>query len=62
MNLNPPAKIRKALYILNIVGAPLVAYAVAKGYIGQLELNLWSGEVSATALLAGYNVETGVKK
>ncbi|MBA2952099.1 hypothetical protein GON03_18970 [Nocardioides sp. MAH-18] len=55
MNLNPPRRVRAAIYIANVVGAPLVAYCFAKGWIGQLEVTLWSGEVSAAFLLAGLN-------
>lgn len=56
MNFNPPYKIRAILYILTAVGTPLVAYLLAKHVIGNLEVALWSGEVSIVNAMATLNV------
>lgn len=56
MELNIPYKVRAAIYVLNLIGAPFVAYALAKGWIGQLEVNLWAAELTAVLAMAGLNV------
>jgi hypothetical protein len=55
MKFNPPARVRAAAYILTAVGTPLVAYLLAKGIIGELEMNLWAAEVTAVMAMAGLN-------
>jgi len=55
MTLNPSRRIRAALYVANMIGTPVVAYALAKGWIGTLEVTLWSAEATATFALAGLN-------
>lgn len=56
MRFNPPSRVRAAIYIITALGTPLVAYLVAKGTIGELELNLWAAEVTAVNIMAGLNV------
>lgn len=56
MRVNLPAKVRAALYILTALGTPLVAYLLAKGVIGELEVSLWSGEVAVVTAMAALNV------
>ncbi len=56
MTVNLPRRLRLALYLLNVCGTPVVVYALAKGWIGQLELTLWGAEVTAAMTLAGLNV------
>ena len=56
MRVNIPSKWRVAIYVLNVVGTPVVMYARANGWIGDLELNLWAAEVAAAFALAGLNV------
>lgn len=58
MRANPSSRWRLVIYVLNVVGAPLVAYAKAKGWIGDLEVQLWSAEVAAAFALAGLNVRS----
>lgn len=58
MIVKMPSWLRVTIYVTNGLGAPLVAYALAKGWIGQLEVTLWSGEVAAAFVLAGLNVTT----
>lgn len=59
MNLNPPEKIRKALYVITGVGGPLVAYLLAKDLIGTVEVTLWSAEVAVISAMAAFNVQSG---
>jgi hypothetical protein len=54
--INAPKVLRIAIYVLNVLGTPLVVYALAKGWIGELELTLWGAEVTAMAAMAGLNV------
>jgi hypothetical protein len=56
MTLNLPYRVRAALYIITAVGTPVVAYLLAKGTIGTLEVSLWSGEVAVVSALAALNV------
>lgn len=58
MSLNPPYKVRAVLYILTALGTPLVAYLSAKGLIGNLEVALWSAEVTVVNIMASLNVVT----
>lgn len=60
MNLNVPPAARLVIYVVNVLGTPLVAYASAKGWIGDLEVSLWSAEVAAAFALAGLNVAAKV--
>lgn len=55
MKLNPPRRVRAAIYVTNMVGTPVIAYALAKGWIGPLEVTLWGAEVTAAFGLAGLN-------
>lgn len=55
MRINPPRRVRAALYVLTAVGTPVVAYLKAKGYIGDLELTLWAAEVTVVNGLAALN-------
>lgn len=56
MKIKFPPSLRVAIYVLNVLGAPLVAYLRAKDVIGDLEITLWSAEVAAAMLLAGFHV------
>lgn len=56
MTLTIPYKVRAALYVLNAVGSPVMAYLLAKGVIGNLEVTLWAAEMTAVFALAGLNV------
>lgn len=49
-------RIRAALYILTALGTPLVAYLNARGWIGELEVALWSAEVAVIMGMAGLYV------
>lgn len=56
MRLNPSPKVRLVLYILTAITTPVVAYAQAKGFIGTLEVTLWSAEVAVVSAMACFNV------
>lgn len=56
MEFNIPAKIRATLYILTALGTPVIAYLAATGVIGNLEVSLWSAEVTAVSALAAFNI------
>lgn len=55
MTFNVPYKIRAGLYLLTAIGTPVVAYLFAKGFIGDLEVVLWSAEVTVVSALAAFN-------
>lgn len=55
MTLNPPRRVRAALYVLTAVGTPVVVYLQAKGIVGDLELVLWGAEVTVVNGLAALN-------
>lgn len=54
--VNLPYKVRAALYIFTLLGSPVIAYLLSKGIIGNLEVALWSAEVTAVLTLAAFNV------
>lgn len=56
MQFNPPYKVRAILYLITALGTPVVAYLLAKGVIGQLEVVLWSAEVAIVNAMAALNV------
>ena len=56
MNLNLPSKYRKIIYVITAVGSPIVAYLALKGIIGDVEVSLWTAEVTVAAALAAFNV------
>jgi len=57
--LNLPRWARAAIYVLNVLGTPVVIYARAKDWIGDLELTLWGAEVAAGFTLAGLSLPAG---
>lgn len=56
MTVNLPKWVRALVYALNVLGTPVVVYARAKDWIGDLELALWGAEVAAGFTLAGLSV------
>lgn len=59
MRLNLPDKWRKAIYVINILTAPVMAYLSALGVIGEAEMTLYLAEVAAMSGLAAINTNTG---
>lgn len=55
-DLNLPSKVRAALYVILMIGAPIVAYCQIKGFIGTAEVGLWTALTVAVAGLARLNV------
>lgn len=58
MRINLPSKVRVMFYVLTALGTPVTAYLLAKGIIGELEVSLWSGLVTAVTSMAALNVST----
>lgn len=58
MVLNPPSKVRAIIYVVTALGTPAVAYALARHWIGPLEVTLWSAEVAVVNTLAALNVSS----
>jgi len=56
MRFNLPARARVIIYIVTALGAPIMAYLFAKGYIGELEVGLFSALVTAVNGMAALNV------
>lgn len=61
MNLNPPRKVRVLIYLASLVLSPVMTYLLAKGVIGDLEMALWSAEVSVAFGLAALNTGAQVE-
>jgi len=61
MKFNPSPRVRQAIYLITGFGTPLVAYLLAKGLIGELEVALWSAEVLFASGLATVNVKKSKK-
>lgn len=59
MKIKLPYKVRATLYVLTALGTPFVAYLLAKGFIGELEVALWSAEVAVVSAIAAFNVTKG---
>lgn len=58
MTINPPRRVRVALYLVGVFLAPLVAYLYDRGVIGSAELALAGAWFAALNLLAAANVDT----
>jgi hypothetical protein len=58
MTINPPRQVRVGIYLLTALGTPLIAYLAARGVIGDLEVALWSAEVTVASTLAALNTGT----
>ena len=58
MTINIPSQVRSFLYILLVIGSPIVGYlAIAQpDIIGPNEVALWSALTAAIALLARLNL------
>lgn len=54
-----PARVRFYIYIANLLGSPVMAYLLARGVIGTLEVGLWAAEMTAAFALAGLNTNKG---
>lgn len=52
MSITLPYKLRVGLYLLTVVGTPVVVWAKAHGWITDLDLTLWGAEVTAVTGVA----------
>lgn len=57
MNLNPPYKVRLALYVIFSIGGFVVAYLTNKGTIGTDEVTLYTTVTGFVFALAGINTK-----
>jgi hypothetical protein len=55
---NPPPKVRTAVYIITALGTPIIGYLLSREIIGELEVSLWGGLVTAVNSMAALNVNT----
>ncbi len=64
MTINIPSQVRSALYVLLVIGSPIVGYlAIAQpDIIGPNEVGLWSALTAAIALLARLNLTPDAPK
>lgn len=56
MTVNIPSQVRSALYIILLLGSPVVAYLQTSGHIGTNEVTLWLALSAAIALIARLNL------
>lgn len=56
MQIDIPAPVRAALYVLTALGSPIIGYLLAKDIIGTLEVSLWGGLVTAVNAMAALKV------
>lgn len=58
MTFRIPYRIRAGIYIFTALFTPVVIYLKAKGIIGDLEVGLWSAEVTVASSMAAFNTST----
>lgn len=58
MKLNPPHRVRAAIYLATVIGTPVMVYLQAKGWIGPDEFILWGAEVTAVSGMAALNAKS----
>lgn len=56
MTLNPPRRVRVALYLFGMVLTPLVAYGFDTGHIGTAEVTLFGAYIALAFAIAAGNV------
>lgn len=61
MRVNLPDRVRAAIYVLTALGTPVIGYLLARGTIGELEVALWGGLVTAVNSMAALNVSVNDK-
>ena len=59
MEVNLPYQVRAALYILLMIGGPLLIALNSWGLVDAIGVNLWLGISSAIALIAQLNISKG---
>lgn len=57
MKLNLPPKVRATLYVLTVIGTPIIAFLNVEGYINEAVVNLWFAETTVIAMLAAFNTD-----
>lgn len=62
MTVNIPSQLRSALYIILMLGSPIVAYLQTSGYIGTNEVTLWLALSTVIAAIARLNLTPDAPK
>lgn len=57
MTLNPPRKVRAALYIFTMFGSLIMTYLAIKNIVGVDEVALWTSFTTLIAGMAGFNTQ-----
>jgi hypothetical protein len=58
MTLNPPPKVRVAIYVLVVMGTAVLVPLSVANVVSQTIMNVWTSVAAAASLLAGINVST----
>lgn len=61
MDINIPPRARFVIYVATGLISPVMAYLLAKHYIGQLEMALWTAETVFVNAMAASKVNQGDK-
>lgn len=56
MQLNPPDKVRKAIYVLVVLGTAVVVPLHQAGIVPDVVVSVWTSVSGAASLLAAFNV------
>lgn len=59
MEVNLPYQVRAALYIILMVGSPIMIALLAWGRIDEIGIQLWLGLSTAIAVIAQLNISKG---
>jgi hypothetical protein len=60
MTINVPEKLRGWLYVIILLGGPVIYYCLDKGWIGMQELALWTGLTTIVATIARFNLAPSI--
>lgn len=58
MQLNPPPKVRAAIYVLVVMGTAVLVPLNVAGVVNDVVMSVWSSVAAAASLLAALNVST----
>lgn len=58
MQLNPPAKVRIAIYVTVVMGTAVLVPLHTAGVVSDLVFNVWTSVAGAASALAALNVNT----
>lgn len=58
MQLNPPAKVRVAIYVIIVMGTAVLVPLNVAHIVSDLVMSIWTSVSGAASLLAAVNVNT----